>query len=175
VRAPRWLLLAAVVLGLAACTGEPGLAPGAQSPTGPPVTSNAPSATASTTPTSPPTPITGTSPITEALGTVTITKSGGLAGVQQILTVKADGSWTFIDKRKTSSITGRLTAAERQRVAALLSDPALQEEVRQPPVVCNDGFRYTVQSADVSMRFDQCNLGPKMRDLLAALSPTPIN
>jgi hypothetical protein len=175
VRAPRWLLLAAAMLGLAACTGEPGLAPGAQSPTGSPMTSATPSATASTTPTSPPTPITGTSPITEALGTVTITKSGGLAGVQQILTVKPDGSWTFVDKRKTTTVSGTLSVAERQRLAALLHDPALQEEVRQPSGVCNDGFRYTVQSADVSMRFDQCNLGPKTRGLLAALSPTPIN
>jgi hypothetical protein len=173
VRAPRWLVLAAVVLGLAACTGVPEPAPSDQSPSTVPATSaSAPPATVSVAPTT--TPISGTTPTTGLVGTVTIIKSGGMAGVQQILTVSADGSWMFVDKRKATTVRGTLSAADRQRLAALLRDPGLREEAR-PSAVCNDGFRYSVESTGVSMRFDQCNLGPKTRDLLAVLGSTPIN
>jgi hypothetical protein len=89
---------------------------------------------------------------------ITITRSGGLVGYQQILTIAPDGSWVLTDKRASSTQRGTMTAAQRQELSRLLADPSFVREARQPPAAgtCNDGIVYTITVGELSSRYDQC-------------------
>jgi hypothetical protein len=110
---------------------------------------------------------------------VTITRTGGLAGVMQVIAVAADGSWTYTDRRAGTSQQGKLTTAQRQDLARLAIDPALAAEARRsaPPDPCADGFVYTITLGEASTRYEQCGAGnrPVTDQLLAlVLGATPM-
>src|SRR4030088_379791 len=156
----RWrgvLVLAALPLALLACSTQRGpvatpsalVTTSVGTPSAPVTTGVAtPSATAETPPRASGAPggSTSTSKAVPSVPGVTVTRTGGLAGVLQVLAVAADGSWTFTDRRAGTSQQGKLTTAQHQDLARLLTDPALAAESHRSPAPgsCADGFRYTI-------------------------------
>jgi hypothetical protein len=121
---------------LSACAGGTAT-PGAASPTG--------SATAPAT-------------------TVTLTRTGGLAGVNEQVTVEPDGSWTYVGRSGKDS--GRLGAADLATLVRLVTDPGLAGAGASPtPGSCADGFTYRLSAGDVSTGAVDCGT-------LAAQHPT---
>jgi hypothetical protein len=111
---------------------------------------------------------------------VTISRTGGLAGVMQQVAIAADGTWTFTDRRAGDTQQGKLTTAQREQLASLAADPAIQAESRGKPLVtCADGYIYTIGIGEASLRYDQCGGGsgrrPVTDQLLAiVLAATPM-
>jgi hypothetical protein len=94
-------------------------------------------------------------------GGITVTKSGGIAGVRQVLTIAPDGSWVFTDQKGGKKQNGRLTGSQLQQLAQMVADPALIAELRVPARtgVCNDAFMYAIAFRELTYRFEQCG-GP---------------
>jgi hypothetical protein len=89
---------------------------------------------------------------------LSVVRTGGFIGVNQSLSVKSDGSWTYQDRNSGESRTGRFTSNQRQQLVRLAADPDVAREARKspPPVVCNDTFVYALRVGEVSVRFDEC-------------------
>jgi hypothetical protein len=158
--APRWI--AAVVLGcvpvltVAACSSTSGTAesPTTAATSGSPIGTPAVASPAETT-TGAPRPTTRDAGKPKA---VTVIRSGGIAGVMQVLQIAPDGAWTLTDKRSNRVQRGSLTEAQRAQLARLLADPALAAESRRAPPAgqCADAFVYAVTVGELSFRFEQC-------------------
>lgn len=86
-----------------------------------------------------------------------LAKSGGFAGVDESVSVKADGSWTRLENSKVVS-TGKLTAAQLAGLRKLAADPALATEANRKatPARCADGFNYTLNIGHQLIRYEQC-------------------
>jgi hypothetical protein len=84
-------------------------------------------------------------------------KSGGFAGINESVTVKADGAWTRLEDRKVVR-TGKLTAAQLAGLRKLAADPALATEANQKAATarCADGFNYTLHVGYQLIRYEQC-------------------
>jgi hypothetical protein len=183
----RWrgvLVLAALPLALLACSTQRGpvatpsalVTTSVGTPSAPVTTGVAtPSAMAETPPRASGAPggSTSTSKAVPSVPGVTVTRTGGLAGVMQVLAVAADGSWTFTDRRAGTSQQGKLTTAQHQDLGRLVTDPALAAESRHSPAPgsCADGFHYTITFGEMSVRYDQCGTAGKrpLTDQLLAL------
>lgn len=89
---------------------------------------------------------------------LTITRTGGFAGVMQVVAIAADGTWTFTDRRAGTTQQGTFTAAQREELTRLAADPAVMAESRAggPKGVCNDGYIYTITVGEMSIRYEQC-------------------
>jgi len=170
--ASRWIATvtrAGLVLLLGACAaGGTSGAPGTPDVTsGPPATATTPPpATSPQDTTRPPNP-----PVTGAAqGRVTVSRTGGIAGVMQVLQVEQDGSWVFTDKRRAITKSGRLTAAQRQQLVGLVTSPAFVREARMTPAgMCNDGFLYAVQVGSLVARQDDCGSSSQQPTLSAVI------
>jgi hypothetical protein len=91
------------------------------------------------------------------LPVISIHRSGGFVGVNQQLTVSANGAWSFVDADNGARNSGTLGAAQRSELTRLATDPRLAAEARATPSgVCNDGFQYVVLVGRVATRFDDC-------------------
>ncbi|MGK5518412.1 hypothetical protein ACSNN9_03555 [Micromonospora sp. URMC 107] len=99
----------------------------------------------------PPTP----APTTAAR--VVLTRSGGIAGRGDTVTVKPDGRWTAVD-RAGSRRTGRLSGADLDRLRRLVADPALAAETGRPatPTACRDAFSYRLTVGAVETGYVDC-------------------
>jgi hypothetical protein len=78
--------------------------------------------------------------------------------VRQELRISPDGSWVFVDSKASKQQSGRLTGAQLQQLAQMVTDPALLAELRTSPGpgVCNDAFMYTIAIRELSFRFSDC-------------------
>jgi len=95
----------------------------------------------------------------QPIKSIIVTRSGGLAGLQQTLTVTADGSWTFVDKRANVPTTnGRLSPDQLRQLAAWVTDPAFAAEAKLPGPdgVCNDGITYTLTVGEFTAKYERC-------------------
>lgn len=128
------LLLAAALVGCATPRPDPG--PGPAAPT---------SATASAS--------------TTAFGQVTVRRSGGIAGVDQTVTVTADGAWTFADRRGNRTDRGTLSAASLDQLRRLTASPTLAAEADagSAPPGCADAFAYLVTVDRLSITRSDCS------------------
>ncbi len=170
-------MVAAIVVlyfGAIACATGPRAAapPGPTTSLPNPSTASANPANAST-----PEPRQSTSGGVHAIGTATITRTGGLAGVSQLLVIAPDGAWVFTDKRSGASQQGRLTSSDRQSLTELFTNPALAQEAKRTsgPGTCSDGFVYTIRLSDVYVYYDQCMSGtsrPLTEQIIALVSAT---
>lgn len=134
----RLAILALAVAALAGCGP-------AASPSGGSASSGSPSpATASISPSALP-------------GPVTVSRSGGIAGVNDTLTIAPDGGWTFRD-RTGKTQNGHLSEAQRAELAALLADPTVGREARQAPgnPPCMDAFVYQLSAGSLLVRGPDC-------------------
>lgn len=161
-------LFVALVASVTMTACATGIDPNASATTSPPA--SAPGITtssdASPSPNTSPSPGGGTSAL---LSTVTITRTGGIAGVMQMVVIKPDGSWTYTDKKTGASQSGKLTQAQVASLTAMATDPALGAEARMGPLgVCNDSFVYTISIGEIQYRYDQCS-GPTKRPATSKL------
>jgi hypothetical protein len=89
--------------------------------------------------------------------TLTLVRTGGFVGVNQTITIAADGSWTYVDKRAGTTSTGKLSPDQVAQLVKLLQDPALAQDLRQPSgVVCSDAFEYAVTLGSLSAMVEDC-------------------
>ncbi len=122
----------------------------------PPTALPTPSPAATASPSQSP-PATGHS---AAAMSVQVSRTGGIAGLNQLVMFAPDGSWKFTDRKTGTSSTGQLTSAQRSQLTRLVTDPDLANEARQSPSVgCADGFVWVVTAGDLSIRHDQCMTG----------------
>ena len=136
--------------------GPPSRAPttsGSASATGP--TGSGSAGAASTAPSASPSAAQPPATASVSAGAVRLQVTGGFVGKHDELTVDADGDWTYTGRSGTKH--GSLTAAQRDRLTALATDPKLAAEakLRMPKNLCADGqsFRLTVGSLTL-MRAD---------------------
>ncbi|MBV1854680.1 protealysin inhibitor emfourin [Catellatospora tritici] len=76
---------------------------------------------------------------------VTVEKTGGIAGVNDRVSVERDGSWVKVG-REGKQASGTLSADQLSQLQTLTADPELAKEAaRSPqPSNCRDAFNYTV-------------------------------
>jgi hypothetical protein len=105
---------------------------------------------------------------------VKITRTGGIAGVRQVIVVSPDGSWTYTDQRTAVTAEGKLSTAEAAQFSGMVSGPALLAELAKPPATsgCADTFHYLIEMAGQSVQFDECDQAakPTVMAMINALS-----
>ena len=86
------------------------------------------------------------------------TRTGGFAGVNDHLSIAADGTVT-IKRRSGAAKSTPLSTAKLAQLKRLLADPALTGPT-QPPAsrgtVCSDGFVYRFQTPSWTQVIDNC-------------------
>lgn len=169
----RILVAALLTLALGACsdgTGDAGgTASGAPSAGGTAVSSATASGAAGTgAPTAP-----GSTPTTGGNGTamdvlVSFTRTGGLAGANDSLTVAPDGSYTIQTKKGNKS--GKLTADELSALKAALSSTDFN---KMPTVNDNggvaDGYTYTITYSGRQITAKDGSVPPALQPVIVAL------
>ncbi|GAA2718292.1 hypothetical protein ACFY2R_12060 [Micromonospora olivasterospora] len=172
--------IAALIMALSGCSAaQPG------PPTPPPSTPVAsprvtttgspatPSAGAPTTP-APGTPSASTpadSPSTAAVRVV-LRRSGGIAGQHRTVTVERDGRWTAVDHTGARR-SGRLDAADLDRLRRLAADPGLRNVASpKPDGHCADAFAYRLTVGATVVNWLDCPTAgapPRAASALAGL------
>lgn len=113
-----------------------------------------------------------TSP-TRAAG-VTVERTGGIAGVEQSITVAPDGRWSYHQDRPGQGgvdkpVRGRLNEMYRADLQALLADPALATETGGK-ADCADGFGYKLVTGATLVEWTDCGGdGPPTASRVVAL------
>lgn len=103
------------------------------------------------------------------------TRTGGFAGVDDHLTIAADGAVT-IKRRSATAKADPLSAAKLAELQRLLADPALTS-ASQPPAnrdaVCADGFIYRFRTPSWTLLLDNCGgtNRPAVERLLKFIAP----
>jgi hypothetical protein len=99
-------------------------------------------------------------PQVDRLGPVTVQRTGGIAGVQEEVTVQPDGSWGRAGAGPAT--TGRLPADRNATLTRMAADPALRDEATRSPAPdqCADAFEYTLRVADVRVTWTDCGATP---------------
>jgi hypothetical protein len=155
---PAGALALVVVAVLAACGPPAGRAP-APGPSSPSSTAPSPS---SPSPSSLP-------PALATLAPIRYERSGGLAGVHDVLVIAADGTATLTSRRPALHRTGRLTAAELAGLTGAVPQGRVPEAVRRPRDPHPDGFVYTVTFATSNNRFTGAAVPPDLVPMVRAL------
>jgi hypothetical protein len=127
------VLAVVAALGLTGCAGSPsGSVPGS-------------------------TPAATTRPRATVLPPITVRRSGGLAGVTDVVTVDPQGAWVATDKTGHRR-TGRLTVDQMAAVSARAADPRLAAEADRSagPTRCADAFTYDVTVATLRVTYTDC-------------------
>jgi hypothetical protein len=121
---------------------------------------------------SPPSPSTGAStstppgtppgPGTQLPGALRLTRTGGLAGVNQAITIQPNGAWSY-STEGTVAQSGTLDPAQTAALRALVTDPVFRTELSQvePDPNCADGFKYTLSIAAESAAWEDCGGAPR--------------
>jgi hypothetical protein len=91
---------------------------------------------------------------------ITVERTGGIAGVQDEVTVQPDGSWGRTGKASPSR--GRMPADRNDTLTRMAADPALQAEAARssPESACADAFEYTVSVGAVRVAWTDCGATP---------------
>ncbi len=169
-RTARWfgaltvLVLTVIVAGCATPTGTGSgdLPAGTPTPSG-----SGPAGSPSPTGGAPP----QSNPPAPALGRVVISRTGGFAGVQEMITIEPNGNWSYNNAKGSAADRGTLSASERANLLRLVSDPRFATEIRKPngPAVCNDAFQYTIQVGEMTASFEDCADRPAVAAVLNAI------
>lgn len=115
------------------------------------------SPTATPLPSASTTPSPGGDPASHPPGVeVVLTKSGGIAGLQETVTVRPDGHWTRVDRGGTSR-TGQLDAKDLDRLRQLTADRRLATEATDTSApMCADAFTYQLTVGPISTGYVDC-------------------
>jgi hypothetical protein len=99
---------------------------------------------------------------------LTIQRTGGIAGVNESITVRSDGGWSYTAARGKPAAQGTLTADVLDQVTQTVSNPAFAADVRGGKAgQCADAFSYAVSIGPETSTFEECG-GPD-RPLFSAL------
>jgi hypothetical protein len=160
-----------LVLALAACdsaTPSAGpsapLSPSAGASAGPSESVPPPSA-ATSAPTAGPTggapsptgaPTAAPRPTASVLG-VKLVKQGGIAGIDQTIEVRPDGSWKRTSDGNTTS-SGKLPGDQMAQLQKLLADPRLPAEGKRATGLgrCSDAFVYVLTTGGLLVHYTAC-------------------
>lgn len=171
----RVAMLAALLAVASGCSaGDPGApAPTPSVSVSPPATTASPETTAApgTTAGTP-----GASTPAEAspapAARVVVRRSGGIAGGNDTVTVEPDGRWTAVDRAGTRR-TGRLTAADLDRLRLLAAEPRLTEGGTADAVGrCSDAYEYRLTVGTATVDWTDCPVAgtpPQAASALVAL------
>jgi hypothetical protein len=96
-------------------------------------------------------------------------RSGGLAGVDDVLVISPDGTLTLTSRRPTLRRTGRLTDAERSALAAAMPPARGRDGARRLDDPHPDAFVYTVTYDTAEFRFTGAGAPPELADLVRTL------
>jgi hypothetical protein len=102
-------------------------------------------------------PTSGDSPSATSLPQITVHRGGGLAGVDDTLSVDAKGGWST-SGRTGRPRTGQLSADQVVAVRTLATNPQLATEARRPTVEtkCRDAFEYGVTVGALHINYTDC-------------------
>ena len=144
-----------LVLVVAGCGAPGGAAPGGPAPGGPAPGGPGPGG-ATTSTAAHPYPL-------------TIGRTGGFIGVNESITVRSDGGWSYSAIKGKPTAQGTLAAADLAKVTQTVSDPRFGLDVRphKENGVCADGYTYSVSIGPETSTFDDCGEGD--RPLFTAL------
>jgi hypothetical protein len=108
-------------------------------------------------------------PVQDALTPIRYARSGGLAGMSDVLVVSPDGTVALTSRRPQLHRTGRLTPAERAALVAAIPSARAASGPRAPRDPQPDGFMYTVMLDTVEFRFTGAEVPPDLAGLVGAL------
>ncbi|MFE9654143.1 hypothetical protein [Micromonospora sp. NPDC006431] len=87
---------------------------------------------------------------------VVLTRTGGIVGLEDTLTVTPDGHWTRVN-RAGAARTGQLSPAELDRLRQLTADPRLVAEATATrTTMCADAFTYRLTVGPVTTGYVDC-------------------
>jgi hypothetical protein len=108
---------------------------------------------------------------------VRLSRTGGLAGVNQSITIDRDGSWSYGSKGGPAQ-TGSLDQTQLAALRDLVVAPAFLTELRQveTDANCADGFNYAITVGSDSAAWEDCGAAPrpnlnKAIDLITLATP----
>lgn len=123
-----------------------------------------------TTGSTPSSPIAVSSSATTA-APVVLTKSGGIAGLRDTVTVEPDGRWTAVDKTGATR-SGQLSPADLDRLRQLTTGPRLAAEPTDTaaPTNCADAFTYQLTVGSHTSGYVDCPTDPDRPATTAAVA-----
>ena len=94
---------------------------------------------------------------------LTIERTGGFAGVDESITIRSDGGWSYTATKGQPGAQGTLTQAVLDQVTQTVSNPAFQADVRPHTTqgTCADGFTYAVSIGAETSGFEECGGGDR--------------
>jgi hypothetical protein len=104
-----------------------------------------------------------------ALIPIRYARSGGLAGMDDVLVISPDGTLTLTSRRPTLRRTGRLTDAERSALTAAMPPARGRDGARRLDDPHPDAFVYTVTYDTAEFRFTGAGAPPELADLVRTL------
>ena len=95
--------------------------------------------------------------------TVQFSRTGGFAGVNQLIIIKSDGAWTYTTKGGGAAQTGNLDSAQVTALRDLVNTPGFLTEMRQVKSDdnCADGFTYAVTVGSEAASWVDCGGAPR--------------
>ncbi|MEH0824682.1 MULTISPECIES: hypothetical protein [unclassified Micromonospora] len=100
---------------------------------------------------------------------VTLTRSGGIAGGAETVTVEPDGRWTATGRTGTAR-TGQLSSAELDRLRALAGTLPRGGGPGGPDVRCADTYTYRLTVGENTVDWTDCQTGPQPSAAASALA-----
>jgi hypothetical protein len=87
---------------------------------------------------------------------ITVTRTGGIAGVDDKITVDTDGAWRHTGRNQDGS--GTLSADQRARLTRMADDLLRSDEAGRllRPTGCADVFTYSVTVGNADVRWEDC-------------------
>ncbi|MCI4063048.1 hypothetical protein MRQ36_10850 [Micromonospora sp. R77] len=102
---------------------------------------------------------------------VVLTKSGGIAGLRDTVTVEPDGRWTVADKTGATR-SGQLSPTDLDTLRRLTTDPKLAAEPTDTaaPTNCADAFTYQLTAGSHTTGYVDCPTDPDRPPTTAAVA-----
>jgi hypothetical protein len=88
---------------------------------------------------------------------LTLTRTGGLIGAQDQVTISANGT-AMVSRDGAAPVRSSMSGTDLAQLRRLLADPALTQPATpsRKPGVCNDGYRYGLRTPGYSVVVDDC-------------------
>lgn len=118
-----------------------------------------------------PTTVTNTKPSADQI-LATYQVSGGIAGIDETLTVRGDGSLEFVSNRPNAGKTGQATPEQVKKLLSLINDPAVADLQRTyGQNQCCDRFTYVITIGNKTITtYDGMEYPQLVGDLIDVLS-----
>jgi hypothetical protein len=168
-RALLTILLTGGVMGCSTTgTGDTSAGPVVLAPSGPAIPASSPaSPPASSTAASPASPSAAKPSSPAAAFPLVVSRTGGFAGVDDRVTIQADGS-AVVTRRGQKPVHTSVPATETADLRKLLAAPQKPAPAASGEPVCADGFHYEISSPALKAVVEDCG-GPRAAAVSAVL------